>query len=321
MRSTSTTRRAFTLIELLVVIAIIAILAAILFPVFAQARASARAISCVSNVKQFSLATLMYAQDFDERIPNIDNNGSSNYGCCPSGVCYPDWGRAGTDPNEPNAMFTGVVQPYIKSTAANICPEIGQTNWRTSISSPYVDGEAYVAALDSKGIYNATYCQMAVNILLTEFGPGSSWSGCPKTTPTAGQGNMAQWQRPAELMLLTGDSVWSEGIAPDPSAQFGIGNTSVWPKYDASSIKCTDWGGYGPDVYPGWTWYVHRATSRYGHFENATKTQFNLGINSGVANIGFCDGHVKPMRVNALESCQFNSAANVWTYPFFDPRY
>src|SRR5579864_4498016 len=93
-------RRAFTLIELLVVIAIIAILAAILFPVFAQARASARAISCVSNVKQFALGVLMYAQDYDETIPMIDNNGSTYYGCCPSGVCYPDWGLPGTDPNE-----------------------------------------------------------------------------------------------------------------------------------------------------------------------------------------------------------------------------
>jgi len=64
-----TSRSGFTLIELLVVIAIIAILAAILFPVFAQAREKARSAACLSNGKQIALAISMYAQDYDETFP------------------------------------------------------------------------------------------------------------------------------------------------------------------------------------------------------------------------------------------------------------
>jgi len=68
----------FTLIELLVVIAIIAILAAILFPVFAQARAKARQVMCISNMKQVSLGVMMYSQDYDETFPRtmfVDDTG------------------------------------------------------------------------------------------------------------------------------------------------------------------------------------------------------------------------------------------------------
>jgi prepilin-type N-terminal cleavage/methylation domain-containing protein/prepilin-type processing-associated H-X9-DG protein len=67
-RSTARTRSGFTLIELLVVIAIIAILAAILFPVFAKARAKARQTACISNMKQMALGMMMYVQDYDECV-------------------------------------------------------------------------------------------------------------------------------------------------------------------------------------------------------------------------------------------------------------
>ncbi len=90
-------KSAFTLIELLVVIAIIAILAAILFPVFAQAREKARQATCLSNFKQIGLAVLMYAQDYDESFnpSEVSLSGGGNFA-----TGY-DW--------------TQIVNPYIKN--------------------------------------------------------------------------------------------------------------------------------------------------------------------------------------------------------------
>ena len=68
----SASRAAFTLIELLVVIAVVAILAAILFPVFAQAREKARQASCMSNLKQTGVASQLYMQDYDEGLFPIE---------------------------------------------------------------------------------------------------------------------------------------------------------------------------------------------------------------------------------------------------------
>ncbi len=70
----------FTLIELLVVIAIIAILAAILFPVFAKARESARKTVCISNVRQLGTAWMMYVQDYDEQFPPTNSPNNSQWG-------------------------------------------------------------------------------------------------------------------------------------------------------------------------------------------------------------------------------------------------
>jgi len=106
-------RRGFTLIELLVVIAIISILAAILFPVFARARENARRTSCLSNVKQLSLAVLMYLQDYDDTYPNVlvrtPNLPANQY---PGGK----W-TTGTTLYWPQTLY-----PYHKSVQVFYCP-------------------------------------------------------------------------------------------------------------------------------------------------------------------------------------------------------
>jgi prepilin-type N-terminal cleavage/methylation domain-containing protein/prepilin-type processing-associated H-X9-DG protein len=107
------TRRGFTLIELLVVIAIIAILAAILFPVFARAREKARQTSCLSNVKQNTLAFMMYAQDYDETYP-IAYYYSPGFGDEYGWDFHINYG-AGTS-------SLGLIGPYTKNEQINACP-------------------------------------------------------------------------------------------------------------------------------------------------------------------------------------------------------
>jgi prepilin-type N-terminal cleavage/methylation domain-containing protein/prepilin-type processing-associated H-X9-DG protein len=99
-------RPGFTLIELLVVIAIIAILAAILFPVFAQAREKARQASCLSNAKQIALGCRMYAQDYDDvNVPErlLLKNGAY-------------------------ISFRASLQPYVKNKQVFVCPSVPNLN-------------------------------------------------------------------------------------------------------------------------------------------------------------------------------------------------
>ncbi len=129
---------AFTLIELLVVIAIIAILAAILFPVFAQAREKARATTCVSNMKQISLATLMYTQDYDECFPFAQGN------------------------DVQRATIADLVDPYIKAGNLNN-DSAGGNAWPETSVWVCPDGKTVDHGGDQDGFFDYAYNFLYLN--------------------------------------------------------------------------------------------------------------------------------------------------------------
>jgi prepilin-type N-terminal cleavage/methylation domain-containing protein/prepilin-type processing-associated H-X9-DG protein len=161
---------AFTLIELLVVIAIIAILAAILFPVFAQARERARTAVCTSNVRQIGMAIKMYVQDYDET--------------------YPIWHAYHKKTNAPHLGVEEELQPYVKNTAVFKCPnDQGGPFQRTD-----VPGTASYHAAYGSSYYHERRCFSVVN--------GFSIANNVPTTRATNIVSEASFVQPADTVLM-----------------------------------------------------------------------------------------------------------------------
>jgi prepilin-type N-terminal cleavage/methylation domain-containing protein/prepilin-type processing-associated H-X9-DG protein len=254
-------KRAFTLIELLVVIAIIAILAAILFPVFAQAREKARAISCLSNIKQVTLSFQMYLQDYDEQMVPLWNYTPDPVlvaaNCCNFG---------------PYDYWPSLLNPYIKSWQIFKCPD----------------------AADPQGVWGAganawwgnwmQFTSIGYNYL--ELG---DWVGC---TGTAGV-SLAAVDSPASTIAFTDSANQGEGQPVPSNAQGGIPFVNAPAQYAAivpAPVTCTWYDG----VRGGFDW-AQAPKNPSPDFTGWTINRHSNGI-----NVGWVDGHAKFLQQSAL---------------------
>jgi prepilin-type N-terminal cleavage/methylation domain-containing protein/prepilin-type processing-associated H-X9-DG protein len=267
--------KAFTLIELLVVIAIIAILAAILFPVFAQAKLAAKKTVDLSNIKNIGLSMFIYQPDYDDTLPTIRNDPGWG-GTCPTG-------EANQNCFETDSMMEQLA-PYIKSHAIWASPE----DTISHCSSNTANGCSY-AVTGGPVSYVPTYnAQQDVLTAVSTFDASEAYGvfGMPISNNCAPNG----WGAPCTGSLTTSQlSSPSDLIIMAPAfISWSFYSGSVQQRNDQREFS---FSALGIPDYPTYTTlaYAWCCANDGWTFEN-----FN-----GQANWLFADSHVKSMARNA----------------------
>jgi prepilin-type N-terminal cleavage/methylation domain-containing protein/prepilin-type processing-associated H-X9-DG protein len=264
-------RKGFTLIELLVVIAIIAILAAILFPVFAQARAKARQISCLSNTKQMGTATMMYVQDYDETLPGYRFNGPAGSGINP----YASDARVGSSAKDV-IFINQLLYPYIKNNDVWKCPS-GVQQW-VNID----DKTGATGAFQSYGGENS----YAMSNYLFRSNAGLSIAAITAPADTVGMVDATYYntlphgpRTGAGPCRLKGESYGTSTSPVDPT-------TSTYPYY---------WKNMGNS-----TFNFTAGSNNPDDPTNASVLTNGKARHSNLLNVMFLDGHSKAQQYDSL---------------------
>jgi prepilin-type N-terminal cleavage/methylation domain-containing protein/prepilin-type processing-associated H-X9-DG protein len=291
----NTRRRAFTLIELLVVIAIIAILAAILFPVFAQAKLAAKATADLSNMKELDLGLIMYSGDYDDVYPDANSTDAN------SGNFSRTWVEKTTPYIKNLPIFQSPLDSQHAATFATWAVSYSPDDFKNAIDISYAPN-GYMHSPNSAG-WTSTCSSTNLCVLGGMMDQNDDGGYGPPQTKT-----QTQVTQPAGTILLA--DLFSSSVLKESCC--GFGNLSEWFSDAFLQIRVPGDIGYG-----AYDWF---APEDIPNGQLLTTNAFPGGPSGGVSittgvnsNFAFVDGHAKSMNPAATDPDPVNNrTANMW---------